>query len=390
MMTSTSSAVDTYAGNREVRLTVGQSPELEVAAFYLPQFHEIPENNEWWGKGFTEWTKVQRTRPLYSGHLQPQIPTFGYYSLDSPEMLQHQYAFAAQHGVSAFCMYAYWFGGRRLLEKPLQNLLENPGLAVRYFLCWANEPWSRVWDGGTDDLLLEQRHSAQGDVRIIDDLAEHFFDDRYVRVKGKPLFLIYRAELLDEPKRTLESLRQRAQDIGIGELHLSMVQSFNLRDPDVYGFDSAVEFVPHGSVEKPNIIDPVSPEWPRLYDPGSWNGTLVDYNRTVEWALTRPTPTFRWFRTAMPGWDNSPRRGDRSTVYVNDNAPAFRRWLDGIVDHTFRFGDPEARLLFINSWNEWGEGAQLEPDIDRGDARIEAVASAVERAYALSRSGGAW
>ena len=385
----TSTAVDAYAENHDVRLTVEPSPELEVAAFYLPQFHEIPENNEWWGKGFTEWTKVQRARPFYRGHLQPQIPTtLGYYSLDDPEVLQHQFACASRHGISSFCMYAYWFGGRRLLEKPLQSLLENPGLEVRYFLCWANESWSRVWDGGNDDLLLEQRHSAQGDLRIIDDLAEHFSDDRYVKIKGQPLFLIYRAELLDEPRRTLESLRNRAQEIGIGELHLCMVQSFNLRDPDVYGFDSAVEFVPHGSVEQPNIIDPSSPASPQLYDPASWDGTLVDYNRTVEWALTRPTPTFRWFRTAMPGWDNSPRRGDRSTIYVNDNAAAFRRWLDGIVDHTFRFGDPEARLLFINSWNEWGEGAQLEPDIDRGDARIKAVASAVERAYALSRSGG--
>ena len=281
------SSTDAYAGNGDVRLEVTRSPELEVAAFYLPQFHEISENNEWWGKGFTEWTKVQHARPLYPGHLQPQIPgTFGYYSLDGPEMLQRQFAFASQHGISAFCMYAYWFGGRRLLERPLQNLLENPELPVRYFLCWANEPWSRVWDGGKDDLLLDQRHSAHGDVRVIDDLAEHFFDDRYVRVKGNPLFLIYRAELLDEPKRTLESMRNRAQELGIGDLHLSMVQSFNLRDPEKYGFDSAVEFVPHGSVE-PNIVDPSSPESPHLYDAASWEGTLVDYNRTVEWALAK-------------------------------------------------------------------------------------------------------
>ncbi len=361
--------------------------ELEVAAFYLPQFHEIPENDRWWGPGFTEWTKVQHARPLYPGHLQPQIPTtLGYYSLDQPETLHRQFCLASQHGVTAFCMYAYWFNGRRLLEKPLDNILRTPSLGIRYFLCWANESWSRAWDGGDDNLLLRQDHSASGDVRIIDDLAEHFSDKRYVRVNGDPLFLIYRAELLDEPKRTIDLLRERAQTLGLGNLHLSMVQSFNLRDPHVYGFDSAVEFVPHGSVEPPNIIDPSSPGSPQLYDPTSWTGTFVDYNRTVEWALSRPTPEFQWFRSTMPGWDNSPRRGDRSVVYVGDNVTAFCRWLDGVVDYTFRFGDPEARLIFINSWNEWGEGTQLEPDLDRDDARIRAVASAVRRARLLSDS----
>ena len=375
------------ARNVDLGLSGTQSSVLEVAAFYLPQFHEIPENNQWWGQGFTEWTKVQHARPLYPGHLQPQVPTtLGYYSLDEPETLHRQFCLAARHGVTAFCMYAYWFKGRRLLEKPLYSILRTPSLGIRYFLCWANESWSRAWDGGDDNLLLQQRHSARDDVRIIDDLAEHFSDERYVRINGDPLFLIYRAELLDEPNRTIDLLRGRAQQLGVGNLHLSMVQSFNLREPHVYGFDSAVEFVPHGSVEPPNIIDPSSPESPQLYDPTSWTGTLVDYNRTVEWALAKPTPKFQWFRSTMPGWDNSPRRGDRSVVYVGENTTAFCRWLDGIVDYTFRFGDPEARLIFINSWNEWGEGTQLEPDLDRGDARIRAVASAVQRARLLADS----
>jgi len=375
---------ETPSATPEVGVDTPHSQELEVAAFYLPQFHEIPENNEWWGEGFTEWTKVQQARPLYPGHLQPQIPRDGYYALDEADALQRQFTLASEHGITAFCMYAYWFGGRRLLEKPLRLLLDTPDLRVRYFLCWANESWSRVWDGGDNDLLMEQHHSAQSDARIIDDLEEHLGDPRYVRINGKPLLLIYRAEMLDEPSRTVDALRERAHTIGIGDLHLSMVQSFNLFDPGPYGFDSAVEFPPHGSVEPPNIIDPSSPEWPHLYDPTTWDGTLVDYDRTVNWALSKPPPEFRWFRSAMPGWDNSPRRGVRSTVYVNDNTKAFRRWLDGLVDYTYRFGDAEARLLFINSWNEWGEGAQLEPDLDRGDARLQTVAAAVQRASALA------
>jgi hypothetical protein len=362
------------------------SSPLEVAAFYLPQFHQIAENDEWWGTGFTEWTNVQQARPLYPGHVQPQIPLDGYYDLDEAETLARHFSLASRHGITAFCLYAYWFGGRRLLEKPLRRLKERPDLDVRYFLCWANESWSRVWDGQNTDLLMEQRHSAETDVRIVDDLAEHLSDPRYVRIHGKPLFLIYRAELLDEPRRTVDALRARAQAIGLGELHLSMVQSFNLIDPRPFGCDSAVEFVPHGSVEPPNIIEPSSPEWPHVYDSSTWEGTLVDYNRTVRWALAKAPPDFPWFRCAMPGWDNSPRRGPRSTVYVNDNADEFRRWLDALVDYTYRFGDSGARVLFINSWNEWGEGAHLEPDLDRGDARLQAVASAVRRATALAGS----
>jgi lipopolysaccharide biosynthesis protein len=187
------------------------TPELEVAAFYLPQFHQIPENDQWWGAGFTEWTNVQQARPLYPGHVQPQIPLGGYYSLDEAESLQRQFALASRHGITAFCMYAYWFGGRRLLEKPLRHIMENPDLDVRYFLCWANESWSRVWDGGENDLLMEQRHSAEGDASIIEDLAEHLSDPRYVRIQGKPLFLIYRAELLQEPLRTVEGIRPELQ-----------------------------------------------------------------------------------------------------------------------------------------------------------------------------------
>ena len=272
------------------------------------------------GRGIYGWTKVQHGRPLYPGHMQPQIPLDGYYSLDEPEVLQRQFSSASQHGISRFCLYAYWFGGRRLLEKPLQQLLELPISKVRYFLCWANESWSRAWDGGNDNLLLEQRHSAQGDARIIDDFADHFSDPRYFRIHGKPLFLIYRADLLDEPQRTIDALRRRAHAIGVGDLHLSMVQSFDLIDPEAYGFDSAVEFPPHGFVQPPTIIDPSAPDAPRLYDPRSWDGTLVDYDRAVNWALSKPTPAFRWFRSAMPGWDNSPRRGVSSTIFVNDNA----------------------------------------------------------------------
>ena len=335
------------------------------------------------GKGFHGMDERPAGTSSVPGHVQPQIPRDGYYSLDKAEVLQRQFSLASRHGITAFCMYTYWFGGRRLLEKPLQGLLENADLDVRYFLCWANESWSRVWDGGNNDLLMEQQHSASRDAQIIDDLSDHLFDPRYVRIQGKPLFLIYRAELLDEPRRTINALRERAQSIGIGELHLSMVQSFNLIDPDPYGFDSAVEFLPHGSVEPPNIIDPSEPEWPHLYDTTRWEGTLVDYNRTVNWALAKATPEFRWFRSAMPGWDNSPRRGSRSTVYVNDNDKAFQRWLDALVDYTYRFRDPEINLLYINSWNEWGEGAQLEPDLDRGDARLRALASAAQRASAL-------
>ena len=365
----------------------GADRRAEVAAFYLPQYHQVPENSDWWGEGFTEWTNVRAARPFYRGHRQPNVPgPLGYYDLTDPDVHAAQFELAGRHGVTALCHYFYWFGGRRLLQRPLELLVEHQDIDGRYFVCWANESWTRTWDGGDHELLVEQRHGADADAAIVDALAPCLADRRYVHLEGRPLLLIYRTALLDEPARTADGLRERADSLGLGELHLSMVQSFGAWDPRASGFDSAVEFVPHGAVREPFLLEPGGPGDPGLFDPAGFGGSLVSYPGAMEWALSKPVPDFTWFRTAMPGWDNTPRRGGRGTVFVGDTPELFAEWMERALHHTYLFNRPEHWLVFVNSWNEWGEGAHLEPDLDRGAARLEAVAEALRRTDPVARA----
>lgn len=351
-----------------------------VVAFYLPQFHPIPENNEWWGEGFTDWTNVRRARPWFDGHDQPRVPTtLGYYDLRNVDHHYAQAALARAHGLAAFCYYAYWFRGRRILDEPLNVVASNPDLAMPYAICWANEPWSRRWDGGDDKVLIEQRHSPETDEAFIDDIGMHLADPRYLRIDGRPILLIYRAGLLLDPLRTTDKLRERAVRLGLGELFLAMVQSFGHWDPIGYGFDAAVEFPPHGS-ESPQ---PTS-RHTRATHPG-FHGNLVEYEAVIAHALARPVPVHTWFRGVMPGWDNTPRRESRATVYVGSTPALFRRWLQEALRFTYLFRRLPERLVFVNAWNEWGEGAYLEPDLSNGDAYLRAIEEALQstRGYAL-------
>ena len=351
-----------------------------ILAFYLPQYHAIPENDEWWGAGFTEWTNVRRAQPWFDGHDQPRVPTtLGYYDLRAVEHHYAQADLARANGIAGFCYYAYWFGGRRLLEEPLNVVASNPGLAMPYALCWANEPWSRRWDGSEDDVLVAQQHAPQVDANFIDDMQAHLADSRYVRVGGRPLLLIYRAGLLVDPLRTTDLLRERASKLGLGELFLTMVQSFGHWDPIGYGFDAAVEFPPHGPHGMRTSAHPA------VTAHSGFRGSLRDYAALASDALTLPVPAHTWFRGVVPGWDNTPRRGPRATVYAGSSAVLFRRWLEEMLRYTYVVRRPSERLVFVNAWNEWGEGAYLEPDVSSGDSYLRAVADALAstRGYAI-------
>jgi lipopolysaccharide biosynthesis protein len=366
----------------------GSSAErATLAAFYLPQFHPIAENDEWWGEGFTEWANVQRARPVFRGHRQPQVPgELGAYDLRDPQVHFEQHQLASRFGIGAFCYYVYWFGGRRLLEAPLNLLLQERDLPTRYFLCWANENWTRTWDGASTEVLIGQTHSPEQDSRFIDDMAEHLSDPRYFRIDGKPLLLIYRADILSDPMRTADAFRSRAHALGLGELHLAMVQSFGSWDPRGMGFDSAVEFPPHGAGMWLNGLERDGSGAPELLDPPGHRGTLLSYPKTVEWALSKPVPDFRWFRGVMPAWDNTPRRQERGTVFVDASPELFQTWLERALHYTYLFNAPSDQVLFINAWNEWAEGAYLEPDVDHGLSRLEAVRRALEHTDALAHA----
>src|SRR5262245_59534320 len=250
--------------------------DIRAIAFYLPQFHPIPENDRWWGKGFTEWSNVSRARPLFPGHEQPQLPReLGFYDLRVPEVRRDQADLARRFGIHGFCYYYYWFNGRRLLERPLEEVLRSGQPDFPFCICWANENWTRGWDGLERDILIEQQHTETSDAEFIRDVLPILKDPRYIRMNGAPLLLVYRPSLRPRPRRTTDVWRAEARAAGIDSLHLCAVQSYGVTDPRRLGFDAAVEFPPH-YLSLPDIraeLEHLAPEF---------EGWIFDYRDAVD------------------------------------------------------------------------------------------------------------
>jgi len=352
--------------------------QVRLVAFYLPQFHPIAENDQWWGKGFTEWTNVAKAKPNFTGHYQPHLPAdLGFYDLRLPEIQEQQAALAADYGIHGFCYYYYWFNGRRLLEKPLEQMLRSGRPDFPFCICWANENWSRRWDGREKDLLITQHYSADDDQAFIDALIPLFEDLRYIRINGRPLLMIYRAGLLPDAVATTECWRQACAKAGINDPYLVHVKSFDAKADVLPGFDAAVEFPPHGRAQSyVGPLEMINPEY---------RGRLYDYAGTAQAFQAAFYPGQRIFRTVMPGWDNTARRQNDSDTFVNATPELYQRWLTEAIKETreLKFGDE--RLVFINAWNEWAEGNHLEPDKRYGHDYLEATGRALNAG--LDRDG---
>lgn len=338
-------------------------------AFYLPQYHPIPLNDRAWGPGFTEWTNVRAAQPLFWRHDQPHVPAeLGYYSLLDPRTRAAQAELARAHGVSGFCYYHYWFAGERLLERPLDEVLASGEPDFPFCVCWANEPWTRHWDGHSGEILMPQRYSPEDDTRHIAWLAHVLQDARYIRVDGKPIVLIYRATQLPDVAATLRVWRTFAREHGIGELFLCRVESFaeERDDPHQYGFDAAVEFQPD-CINIGQAIAAVGA--PR-------RSSVVEYADFSELQMRKREPAYRRFRCVVPRWDNTPRNKRWPFVLHHSSPELYERWLRAAVaaERHANAADP---IVFINAWNEWGEGNHLEPDIRWGRAYLEATARAL-------------
>ena len=370
--------------NKNVLPTQGSNPHIaRLIAFYLPQFHPIPENDKWWGKGFTEWTNVAKARPLFPGHYQPHIPAdLGFYDLRVPEVRQSQAELAQEHGIHGFCYYHYWFNGKRLLERPLDEMLQSGKPDFPFCLCWANENWTRRWDGQETDLLIQQNYSDADDTEHIRWLARVFQDERYIRVDNKPLFLVYRVGDLPDPCRTTSIWRAEAQRLGIGELFLCRVESnFPLErgDPRKLGYDAAVEFQPDGFNLPPRLgIRRFSSVRRLLGRPKSVyeENRVCDYASLIQKMLAKDPPDYPSFPCVTPSWDNSPRRKKHSVILHNSTPDLYEEWLSAILKRESSL-DAKDRVVFINAWNEWAEGCHLEPDLRHGRAYLEATRRAL-------------
>lgn len=352
-------------------------PEAHVVkpiAFYLPQFHAIAENDSWWGKGFTEWTNVTKALPRYVGHRQPRLPAnLGFYDLSQVQTLRDQAELVRRSGVYGLCIHDYWFGGRKVLETPLRLLLANPDIDLRFCVNWANENWSRRWDGSDHDILLEQTYAPEDRDGYAHSILPAVRDSRYIRVDGRPLVLVYRPSLLPDARGTFESWRELFLKEGVGDPYLVMVQSFDDYDPHPYGLDAAAGFPPHNA----NTWDINERNRLRLLDP-AFEGHTRSYSYLAARMLQNHSSNYPLFPGVCPSWDNEARKPGRGTSFYNANPAAFENWLHQAAAQA-PYAPGGDRFVFINAWNEWAEGAVLEPDRHYGFANLVAVRRVVDR-----------
>lgn len=381
---------------------------LRPIAIHLPQFHPIAENDLWWGKGFTEWTNVAKAKPLVNSHYQPQLPAdLGFYDLRLEEARLAQIALAKQYGIFGFCYYHYWFNGKRLLHEPLDRMLANKKEDFPFMLCWANENWTRAWDGQNNEVLIAQNYNEADDLQHIQFLCDHFFSDaRYIRINGKPFIAIYRIDLFKDIKKTIALWRAEAKRNGIGELYVAYVKSFGQHhDLSALNLDAAIEFAPHfdhpekehgitfnklvsgmidwktrairklGIKQLKNVNQTVDRLILDNLNSKFHQNAFLDYNKLVSKEIKRLLPE-KTYPSLFPGWDNSPRKKKNALIYLNNTPAAYKKWLLSIIERFEPFGKEE-NFVFINAWNEWAEGNHLEPCVKWGSAYLEATQEAL-------------
>ncbi|MBC5991610.1 glycoside hydrolase family 99-like domain-containing protein [Pontibacter cellulosilyticus] len=351
---------------------------LRPIAFYLPQFHPIPENDMWWGKGFTEWTNVSKAKPSFTGHYQPHLPSeLGFYDLRLPEVREQQALLAKEHGIYGFCYYHYWFNGRRILERPFQEILESGKPDFPFMLCWANENWTRIWDGSDNEVLLEQKYSAQDDIAHIKSLLPTFNDPRYIKVNGKPVFSVYRSNKIPDVAATIKRWRNEAVKAGL-ELYLCRIESFGESGSDYLkdGFDAAIRFEPFSSnlkAYKDHLIrkhyNNKLSSWfikyalstrERRNKKISGLTNRIDYEDYVNFTKKLKSADYKVYPGITPMWDNTARKKSSAFMFINSSPEIYKEWLSFEVERFKPFGHEE-NFIFINAWNEWAEGNHLEP-----------------------------
>jgi lipopolysaccharide biosynthesis protein len=352
--------------------------DKRIISIYLPQFHPIPENDKWWGKGFTEWTNVTRATPLLKGHYQPHLPSdLGFCDLRLSDTREAQAELARQHGIYGFCYYHYWFNGHRLLNRPIDEVLASGKPDFPFMFCWANENWSRRWNEEDQAILMKHEYSLEDDERHINFLIPFFKDKRYIKVGNKPVFSIYRSDLFPDITKTIDLWRKVVRRHGFDDIYMINVQYFakTFIDPAAYHFDASLAFQPNWA-QAPS----------RLF--GTWKDKLlhklkiresiytvnyIAYYKDFVAQMMKAKPfDYKCYPSITPGWDNSARKKRKGAILLDSTPQLFSAWLADTLEK-FKPYSKEENFIFINAWNEWAEGNHLEPCQKWGRAYLEAL-----------------
>ncbi|MDP1679459.1 MAG: glycoside hydrolase family 99-like domain-containing protein [Candidatus Nitrotoga sp.] len=353
------------------------SHEIKSIAFYLPQFHPVPENDEWWGKGFTEWTNTAKAKPLFQSHYQPHVPAdLGFYDLRCPETRIAQADMAQEYGITGFCYYHYWFGGHRILERPFNEVLASGEPDFPFCLCWANQTWTGIWHGAPNKILIEQAYPGEADYAAhFKTLIPAFRDLRYLTVNGKPIFVVYRPTEIPDSLHFTQFWRTLAVKAGLPGLYFIGVSHDDGWQPDHNGFDASIlQKLPPSKINKVpwrHLLTKL-----RTILSGS-KLAIYNYTGIINTFVRKEDTLYREFPCVIPNWDNTPRSGLNGLVIKNDHPELFRTVFRQAIEKAKKLPAGE-NLLFIKSWNEWAEGNHLEPDLKFGKAYLEVVKEELE------------
>lgn len=371
--------------------------QVKPIAIYFPQFHAIPENDIWWGKDFTDWTKVKEGYPLFDGHYQPRVPADGYYDLRNKEVIAHQIKIAKQYGVYGFTIYHYWFDGKQLLETPKELILNDKSLDIPFCLTWANESWARRWEGKDSEILIKQTHEPTKEKwkEHFDYIKAYLKDERAIKIDGKPVFQIYRPHLIVQVTNMLRYWRQLAREENLGELYFMAVKSFDFPNNRILEeFDGVLLFQPHEAVNsreykgKRIFVENVLRHCPEnliekmraIRSRTRTKYVLHPYSKVMDAVLKRD---FKYkdkdvFNMMCLGWDNTARYKEKATIYHGCTPAVFEEYLTKMLQQECMKHSEQKQFVFINAWNEWAEGTYLEPDTKYGHAYLEAVQRSVD------------
>lgn len=346
---------------------------VNIIAFYLPQFYINDLNNRIWGEGFTEWTNVAQARPNFEGHYQPHIPgALGFYDLSDERNISKQISLAKSFGVYGFCFYYYWFDGKRALDVPLDKFLDSKE-EFPFCICWANENWSRKWDGGNDEIILHQTYGTRFEEEFIQSVEGILSDRRYIKIKDKPVLLIYRPGLFPDTHHSVARIREAARQRDLGELYLLAVDFYvGEKQINEWGFDGIVEFPPHQFYDQELLVDNL----PGKILNTEFKGHLIDYRKMILRAVNKwrkPFPIKR-YRGVIPSWDNTARRKNTPLTVCHSSPEFYKLWLEYALSYS-KYNNSE--FVFINAWNEWGEGCHIEPDRATGYKYLQATKAAL-------------